>query len=296
MNTNKVRMKYLQKFLLSIVVFFVLLNVNTEEQLHAQTNFKAMTFNIRYDNTMDSLNPWRVRKEWVKELIQKHKANVLGLQEVLKHQMDYIENQLPEYAWVGVGRDDGNTKGEYVPILYKKEQFQLLDYNHFWLSRTPQKAGSKSWRALRRMVTWVQLKDKTNGETFFVFNTHFDHYSKKARRKSANLLLESMSAIAGKSFCVVLGDFNALPHTKPYLTLASVLKDTHDLSESPQRGSIFTFHGFGSEEMDKYRTIDYVFISDERKMRVLQHSIIIDNWEGKYPSDHFPVMATMEWQ
>ncbi len=257
---------------------------------------KTMTFNIRYDNTMDSINPWQIRKEWVTELLEKYDANVLGLQEALQHQMKYIAEKLPQYDWVGVGRDDGQTKGEYVPILYKKEHFELLDHNHFWLSKSPEEIGSKSWGALRRMVTWAKLKDKRNDETFFVFNTHFDHYSKKARRKSADLLLEYVNNITQGTFAIVMGDFNALPHTKPYRKLALALKDTHHLSIDVQRSSIFTFHGFGSDRMDKYRTIDYIFLTDSEPVKVLKHSVIIDEWHGKYPSDHFPVLATMQWK
>lgn len=264
--------------------------------IQAQVPIKTMTFNVRYDNTMDSLNPWRVRKDWVVELLEEYDADIVGLQEVLHEQMIFLEEELPQYEWVGIGRDDGKTKGEYIPILYKKDRFDLLNHSHFWLSKTPQIAGSKSWRALPRMVTWVELEDKKNGEIFFVFNTHFDHFSRKARRKSADLLLESVKNIGGEIFSLVLGDFNALPHTQPYLQLASNLKDTHHLSENTERGSIFTFHSFGSTNPKLYRMIDYVFISDEQKMRVLQHSILTDNWQGKYPSDHFPVLAIMEWK
>ncbi len=264
--------------------------------IQAQTSLKAMTFNVRYDNTMDSLNPWKVRKDWVVELLEKYDADVVGLQEALQGQMIFLEEKLPQYEWVGVGRDDGKTKGEYIPILYRKDRFKLLSYNHFWLSKTPQIAGSRSWRALPRMVTWVELEDKKSGEIFFVFNTHFDHHSKKARRKSATLLLEVVQNIGGEDFSIVMGDFNALPHTRPYLQLTNNLKDTDHLSEDSKRDSVFTFHSFGSENPKLYRMIDYVFISDGRKMRVLQHSILTDNWEGKYPSDHFPVLVTMEWR
>lgn len=289
-----------KKTLLSLLSLWTFLAFFAGFNLSAQNStsipMKAMTFNIRYDNTMDELNPWNIRKEWVVELLEKYDADVVGLQEALHHQLEYIAEELPQYDWVGVGRDDGEMEGEYVPILYKKAHFDLLEHNHFWLSKSPEEAGSKSWGALRRMVTWAKLKDKRNGEVFFVFNTHFDHYSKKARRKSANLLLEYLSNITQGDFSIVMGDFNALPHTKPYQELAENLLDTHHLSIDLRRGSIFTFHGFGSQKIDLYRTIDYVFLTDSKKMDVLKHTVIIDDWEGKYPSDHYPVMATMEWK
>ncbi|MGB1241642.1 MAG: endonuclease/exonuclease/phosphatase family protein [Chitinophagales bacterium] len=290
-------MKSIKNSFLPIISILLFLSLSVDN-LHAQNDepLKMMTFNIRYDNTMDTLNPWTVRKDWVVQLLKKYNANIVGLQEALNHQMEYIEEHLPQYNWVGVGRDDGKKAGEYVSILYKKEQFELLEHNHFWLSKTPEQAGSKSWRALPRMVTWAKLKDKTKEEVFFVFNTHFDHHSRKARRKSARLLLEYIPNIAGENFSIVLGDFNALPHTKPYLELARTLEDTHHLSEDASRSSVFTFHGFGSKKSTKYRTIDYIFITDEQKMRVLKHTVIIDEWKGKYPSDHFPVMATMGWK
>jgi len=291
-------MRLTKKSFLRTLSLLLFLSLDIGSFVHAQNSepLKTMTFNIRYDNTMDTLNPWMVRKQWVVQLLKKYDADIVGLQEALHHQMEYIEDCLPQYDWVGVGRDDGKMLGEYVSILYKKEKFELLEHNHFWLSKTPQQAGSKSWRALPRMVTWAKLKDKVNGEVFFVFNTHFDHHSKKARRKSARLLLEYIPNIAEENFSITLGDFNALPHTRPYLELAQTLKDTHHLSEDTSRSSVFTFHAFGSDLAMKYRTIDYIFISNKQKMRVLKHTVIIDDWEGKYPSDHFPVMATMDWR
>ncbi|MFK7903907.1 MAG: endonuclease/exonuclease/phosphatase family protein, partial [Chitinophagales bacterium] len=173
-------MRLTKKSFLRILSLLLFLSLDTGSLVYAQNAepLKTMTFNIRYDNTMDTLNPWTVRKQWVVQLLKKYDTDIVGLQEALHHQMEYIEGKLPQYDWVGVGRDDGKMVGEYVSILYKKEKFELLDHNHFWLSKTPEQAGSKSWRALPRMVTWAKLKDKKNGEVFFVFNTHFDHHSK----------------------------------------------------------------------------------------------------------------------
>ena len=125
------------------------------------------TFNIRYDNPADSLNNWQYRKDNVAEFIKKQGIDIVGMQEVLYNQLEDLKSRLPEYAEVGVGREDGKTKGEYAPLFYKKDRFEVLDSNTFWLSQYPDSVGFIGWDgACTRIATWAKLKDKKNGKVF----------------------------------------------------------------------------------------------------------------------------------
>jgi len=129
-----------------------------------------MTFNIRYNNPNDGENAWPKRKELVANLVRFHQVDLLGVQEALKEQMDDLSQLLPEFDWIGVGRDDGREKGEYSSILFRKERFALLQQRTFWLSATPEQAGSVGWdAAITRVCTWGKFKDRQTGKIFFLF-------------------------------------------------------------------------------------------------------------------------------
>ena len=159
-------------------------------QVNAQSNpFNVCSFNIRYDNPNDGEHNWKYRKENVAAFIQYHEVDLIGMQEVLKNQLDDLEQLLPGYAWVGVGRDDGKEAGEYSPILYKKDRFKLIQQSTFWLSETCDTPGTMGWdAACNRVVTWMELEDLTNQKSFFIFNTHFDHRGQTARLESAKAI------------------------------------------------------------------------------------------------------------
>jgi endonuclease/exonuclease/phosphatase family metal-dependent hydrolase len=159
---------------------------------------KIMSYNIRLDTPQDSINQWPKRAYKVYALIKKYDPDLIGLQEVLHHQlMDLLQN-LPAYSYIGVGRDDGKTKGEYSAILYKKDRFEVINQNTFWLSETPELAGSKSWdAAITRVASWGKFKDLKSNKQFLMINTHFDHIGKEARKNSAILLKQRASEIAG---------------------------------------------------------------------------------------------------
>ncbi|MEC7446699.1 MAG: endonuclease/exonuclease/phosphatase family protein, partial [Planctomycetota bacterium] len=167
---------------------------------------KAMTFNIRNANPGDGPNYWGKRREWVAEFIGEQSPDVLGMQEVLKKQLDFLERRLPDYECYGVGRDDGKMAGEYSPIFYKKARFTRLDQGTFWLSTEPDKIGSRSWdAAITRICTWVQLQDRETERQIFVFNTHFDHRGEVARQESALLIRKRISESAKQLPWVLLG-------------------------------------------------------------------------------------------
>jgi endonuclease/exonuclease/phosphatase family metal-dependent hydrolase len=258
----------------------------------AQT-YSVMTYNIRLDTQADGVNAWPNRKEKLIGLIRKNNPDILGVQEVLHHQMQDLQSGLPEYTFVGVGRDDGKEKGEYSAIFYKKEEFDVLKQNTFWLSETPEVPGSKSWdAAITRVVTHAQLKDKTSGQTFLVLNTHFDHIGKEARLKSAILIKGFVEGYthSNKTMPVIItGDFNSEPTEPPYQNMINEigvkLSDTR-----PANSTTGTFCGFTVNAMT-CKTIDYIFHSPAWKTESYQ--VLADHDGTYYPSDHLPVIAKL---
>jgi len=258
----------------------------------------VMTFNIRYDNKNDSLNAWPYRKDNAASQIKFHNVHILGVQEALHEQVMDLSQSLSQYKHVGVGRDDGKTKGEYSAIFYDAARLKLLDSSTFWLSLTPEIPGSKSWdAAITRIVTWAKFTDLKTRKTFFVFNTHFDHIGKEARRESARLFRQKVKDIAGNSPVVITGDFNSKPSDDPIKILTDSTDkdkfiDTKALSLTPHYGPQGTFNAFTSKETDN-EPIDFIFIKG--KWKVLQHATLSQTWGGRFSSDHFPVFAKLSF-
>ena len=252
------------------------------------------TFNIRYDNPRDSGNLWKDRKAYVASLIRFHDFDVLGTQEGLKHQLDDIQQQLPQYERYGIGRDDGGTKGEYSAIFYKKDKYQLIKSGDFWLSETPDKPGF-GWDArINRICSWVQLKDKVSGQSFFCFNVHFDHQGVMARKESSKLLLSKIQSISGKAPVILTGDFNGDHTTEWYQTLANsgIIKDSFREVQYPyvNNGS---FQNFG-RNFNTNDIIDHIFISSHFNTK--RWGVLTDSYSGKFPSDHFPILTELHWK
>ncbi|MEM6631992.1 MAG: endonuclease/exonuclease/phosphatase family protein [Bacteroidota bacterium] len=263
-------------------------------------DINIMTFNIRYPNPDDGFNYWPNRKELVASMIRYHDADILGIQEAFRSQLDELVVMLPDYAWVGVCRTSGdqnpNPDNEFSAILYKLERFDVLQNQTFWLSESPDIVGEAGWdAALPRIVTWAQFRDRRTDKTFFHFNTHFDHRGKEARAKSAQLLLNKITDIAGPSPVLISGDFNAVPESTPYQYLTAPqeserIYDALTLTESPHHGPLSTLtSGFKIAGVPG-RRIDYIFIKNG--VRILRHAILSDSWGGRLPSDHLPVLAT----
>lgn len=258
----------------------------------------VMSWNIRYDNPRDGANAWKHRRDWVAQIIKREDADVVGLQEVLRRQFDDLKKRLPAMVAYGVGRDDGKTRGEFAPILFRRKRFQLLEKSTFWLSRTPDKPGSRDWdAAITRIASWVKLKDRLTGKTFFVINTHFDHRGRTARAKSASLIVKKLREKFGRYPVLLTGDFNTTPGSKPYQTLVGTgtpkgrrLYDAHKLSASKPQGPNSTWNGFRA--VVPKRRIDFVFVTED--VKVLRHRILTDQRKGRFPSDHLPVVTRVE--
>ncbi|MDU1891084.1 MAG: endonuclease/exonuclease/phosphatase family protein [Dysgonomonas sp.] len=262
-------------------------------------NLNVLSFNIRYDNPEDSLNNWQYRKDIAAQIIKDQSADIVGAQEVLANQLNDLKTRLPEYNAIGVGRLDGVDKGEYSPILYKKDRFTEKKSGNFWLSETPEVAGSKGWDgACERIATWAILEDNTTKRQVFVINTHLDHVGKVARQEGVTLLLDRAGDL-GKGLPIIMsGDFNAKPESDviKHVTDQSIPKHLIHSKEIAleKKGTDWTFHGFGRVPMEKRSFIDYIFVSKD--IKVLKHEILPEKSGEQFISDHSIVATHLEIQ
>ncbi len=247
------------------------------------------TFNIRYDNPRDSGNLWVDRAPIVSNLIRFHGFDILGIQEGLKNQLDDISTALPEYARYGKGRDDGKDAGEHSAIYYKKDRFKLLISGDFWLSETPDVPG-KGWdvTCCNRICSWVYLEDVKTKKQFYAFNVHYDHQGVIARRESSKLILKKISEIAGNKPVLLTGDFNGGRDSEWYKTIATSnqLVDVHSKVKFPYANNSSS-NGFRIPRGTS--VIDHIFMSNQ--FSASKWGILTDTYYGKFPSDHFPVLA-----
>jgi endonuclease/exonuclease/phosphatase family metal-dependent hydrolase len=259
-------------------------------QNEKETFLNVATFNLRMDTPSDGKNAWPNRKEMVKGLIKFHDLDIIGTQEGFKHQLDGIL-ELDGYACVGAGRDDGKEAGEHSAILYKKDRLELLDNGDFWFSETPGVPG-KGWDATccNRICSWAKFGDKLSGKSFFVFNSHYDHQGKIARKNSSLLLLEKIEQIAGDSPAFATGDFNATPDDEPIQTIynSGKLSDSYLITQEPPYGTEGTFNAFKLDSPMKSR-IDYIWVTPH--ITIKKYGVLNDLPYGHFPSDHFPVVV-----
>jgi endonuclease/exonuclease/phosphatase family metal-dependent hydrolase len=269
-----------------ILIFFISSSVAFAQ------NHQVATFNIRWDNPNDVGNLWKDRLPHVINLIKFHQIDLIGVQEALKHQLTQMSESL-DYEYIGVGRDDGKDKGEFSAILYNSKKYQLLDQGTFWLSPTPEKP-SKGWdAALNRVSTFGKFADQ-NGIEFYVFNIHYDHIGQQAREESSKLVLRQIEKINAENLPVIwMGDFNVTPDNPAYTVITSQPQwNDARLVAAMSYGPAGTFTGFDWDQLPD-GIIDHIFVSG--RIQVIRHGILTDNYGKKYPSDHFPVMAEVEF-
>ncbi len=278
---------------------FILIALILSSCVIGDRSLDVISFNIRYDNPADGVNSWSNRKGIAINFLKEQSPDVIGMQEVLLQQLNDIKEELTSYSCISAGRNDGLESGEMVPILYKKDKYELLASSHFWLSKTPDEPGSKSWGAvLPRIVTWVKLKDISNGYIFFVFNTHFSHVSKYARNESAVLLLEKIKNLAGDAPVVVTGDFNADPGERMYKTMIghwidhSPLWDARSESLTSIVGDLSTFNGFRNDISDV--VIDHIFVNGQFLVHSFETYQI--KKEEVFISDHYPIKSVLHFR
>jgi len=268
--------------------FFLLMTILVFCTTISGQKLKLITYNIRLDVASDGENSWFNRKEYLCSQLAFYEPDVFGIQEALPNQVTDISTMLPEYNYVGIGRD-GIGKGESSNIFFKKDRFKVLKQNTFWLSETPE-IISKGWdAALNRICTYVLLTDKKTKQTFWVFNTHLDHMGILARTNSIHLILSKIAELNTKKHPVFfMGDFNSEPTEQRIIDLKKGMLDSRDISEEKPFGPSGTFNAFKQNETVEKR-IDYIFLSKESNIKVKKYAVLSDSKDLKYPSDHLPV-------
>ncbi|MFN7289312.1 MAG: endonuclease/exonuclease/phosphatase family protein [Pirellula sp.] len=260
----------------------------------SERQWSVLSYNIRLYTESDGKNAWPHRAETVASVIKSH--DVAGLQEVLKSQLDDLQRLLPDYDFVGAGRDDGKMRGEYVPVFFRKDRFEKKDSGHFWLSKTPDAPGSKDWdAAITRMATWVVLKDKKSGKEYLHINTHFDHIGKKARQESARIITDKARTLFSDLPSVLTGDFNCPPTDLPYAVITEEVEAMRWVDTlagyMPEAGQPSgSWNGFKAIEDNR---IDFIFLA--RGVQTVTSQILDPKTPtGLFGSDHQPIQAIVK--
>ena len=280
-------------------VFLLSTGLTTKTQAEDRNPpIKVMSFNIRYGAANDGENSWKHRDYLVLETIQNFGPDLIGYQEALKFQVDFLKQNLKGYGFHGIGRDKGTEEGEYVPVMWRTDRFELVDSGHFWLSETPEVPGSVSWdSSLTRMLSWVVLRDKQavgwRKELVFA-NTHFDHRGRQARLESAKLIRQRAEQIMDEMPIILTGDFNTTEELAPYAALCKAegfdgkpLVDAYRVIHPEASDSERSFGAWVGRRDGK--RIDWILHTDD--FVTLNAAINYTQDNGRYPSDHYPVEA-----
>jgi endonuclease/exonuclease/phosphatase family metal-dependent hydrolase len=250
-----------------------------------------MTFNLRYASPTPP-HAWPQRRPVMKALIEATVPDVIGTQEGVYPQLRDLAADLPAYDWIGLGRA-GGSRGEFMAVFHRKDRLEPLEFDHFWLSDTPDVVGSRSWgNFLPRMATWVKFRDRRTKQEFYFFNTHFDHLAQKAREQSAALILQRVESLNTKLPVLLVGDFNAAAGANPaYDRLVGKAAFTDTWTAARRRGEeLGTFHNYQGP-VKGGRRIDWILTRGPVTAEAAE--VVTFARDGQYPSDHFPVFARL---
>ncbi len=268
------------KIVIFLIIFFF-------SDILAKDSISVMSFNIRYGLADDGENSWQFRNKFVFDVIKTNNPDLIGLQEALFFQVEEILNEFPEYKMVGVGRDDGKLAGELSCILYKSDKISVDTSSTFWFSDTPEIPGTRHWgNNYNRICTWGKFELKNSDKSLYYYNLHLDHESEIAREKSVDLLIQKIGNLKENNPIIISGDFNCGETSVPIQNILKEFSDTFRLINSQQENE-GTFNGFTGDI--SYERIDYILINDFFETKMAE--IIRTNYNGKFPSDHFPISA-----
>ena len=269
-------------FLLSLAVLLLCGGCGNSQK---DVEIKYISYNIRNSRANDGDNAWDIRKSATKEMIEREQPDIFGLQEAYIEQLQYIDNNFPNYSRVGVGRDDGKEDGEFMAVYYRNDKFKLLDNGVFWLSETPDECSMGWDAACRRIVTWAKLKDIESKKVFYAFNTHLDHVGEVAREQSILLIVDRINKIVKKDKAPVFlsGDFNSNVNSAIFDPLKNIMKDSRAILPESEWIPTYNNYGNGNDAM-----IDYIFY---KNAEVLDFKTLNGDYGKPYISDHYPVMA-----
>ena len=257
-------------------------------QARAADPLSVMSFNIRLPAESDGVDYWETRKPLAVRMLREQQPDVIGLQELVKAQAAYLARELPQYAWFGRGREaDGG--GEHMGVFYRKDRLKVIESGDFWLSDTPDVAGSITWgHPHPRMVTWALFEQRSDGRRFYLFNTHLPYRDEDeaARLKGAQAIARRLATLPDDVPVVLTGDFNTTPDSDAHAVLAGILQDAWTTAPRVE-GIDATFHGFTGKAD---RRIDWIFV---RGAQLESITSVTTRWNNRYPSDHFPLVATL---
>jgi len=282
-----------QRFLLAILATIVMLPAvaNAADAARASASELVIaTYNLRFAGS-EAANAWPERRPVVKALLDRYQPDLIGTQEGLYHQLKDIAADQPAYDWIGLGRD-GGSRGEFMAIFYRRDRLEPLEYDHFWLSDTPEVVASSTWgNGVRRMVTWVRFRDRTTGREFYFWNTHLDHEVQLAREKAAELIRRRIAALPPDIPLFLVGDFNAVATAnRAYDILAkeSRLADTWFAARERRNEDANSFTGFGPLRHEGQR-IDWILARGAMEVRATE--AVTFRPGDQWPSDHLPIVA-----
>ena len=299
-------------------VYSLLFMVCAVFSIQAQSYVFA-TYNIRYANKSDSLagNGWGQRYPYIAQQVQFYGFEIFGIQEGKYDQLEDLKAALPNYDYIGVGRDDGAQKGEFAAIFYRTDKFELLDRGDFWLSEITDRPN-KGWDAAHpRVCSWGKFRDKKSGYTFLFYNLHMDHKGKLARIEGAKLVLKKIQELPEKLPVILTGDFNFNQKHESYTLLdnSGILRDSYQIAEFryAPNGTLNQFdtnrkydnridHLFLTKDfaVKKYGILTDTYRSERaEKEQAEQNSnfpkeVTMTKYVARTPSDHFPVMIVVE--
>ncbi len=247
------------------------------------TPLKAVSFNVRMSQGNDGENVWANRRHATQNMFEAQKPDVVGVQEALLDQIQYIDSVAVGYERIGVGRDDGAEAGEFLAIYYNATRLELLDWGTLWLSETPNEV-SRGWdAACNRTMTWAKFRDMTDSREFYFFNTHFDHQGGRAREESAKFVVEKIGEIANDAPAVLVGDFNTTAESRIFRPINDELNSARNLSPTTDEKGTFNSFGTAPDTI----LIDHIYYTDG----VMPNCFVTltQNFGAPYISDHYPI-------
>ncbi|MGO4522481.1 endonuclease/exonuclease/phosphatase family protein [Dyella sp. 2RAF44] len=273
-----------------LVATFAILSTIASLPVAAQS-LRVMSFNVRVPVAADGPNRWEARRDLMVSTIREQHPDVLGTQELHQEQGDYIVSKLPEYTWFGIDRHGGHSD-EHMGVFYRSDRLTLKDSGNFWLSDTPEVPGSITWgHPYPRMVTWALFEDKTTHRSFYYYNTHlpYQEQDEPARVKGAKEMLGRLAKLPANAPFILTGDLNTDASSPTYALLTKELVDTRAVA-SKVEGPEKTFHNFTGNPTER---IDFIL---ERGFKPTHFATLTTQKDGRYPSDHFPVVADLSWK
>ena len=254
-------------------------------------DLKVMSYNIRLGIGKDGTNSWEFRYPATALMIEDQQPDVFGVQEAHDFQILFIKDNFRYYDCVGVGREDGKSKGEHMSIFWNKKNISLIKSGTFWLSETPDKP-SKGWDAhCKRTATWALMKDKRTGKKFYFVNTHLDHRGKLAQKNGLALIVSRIDEINPQGYPMVLtGDFNVKPNNPVLADLDKIMQSSRKVAKKADNHQ--TFNGWGKAKSDA--VIDYIYVSGFSDC--IEYQTVTKSYaERKFISDHYPIFTTLKF-